>query len=252
MLVSYGHPGYVGLPPLRPPTHIRPPLRVPVLRGESQLLTAAKTPSPTAEYQAIAPQPGESGLDALTRVGDGIVAEVGGDDSKDPSRKDKKLPRQLAALVALRAQGFDNQEIADRLGVPKRRLNALIAKARKEYGWDDLADKLAHQAIPLAIDATIKHIEYEGSKEGVMEGRSTMTRAALGGVGVFKSHSAAKVEQKSTQERVLRVEISLPQLPPGAQGALSAAGSVLATPRRALAAVNPTPVAPLEGEVVSE
>jgi hypothetical protein len=151
----------------------------------------------------------------------------------------------------LRAQGFDNKEIADRMGVSQQKVRALIAKARKEYGWSDLADKLAHHAVPLAVEATIKHLEFEASKAGVIEGRSTMTRATLGGVGIFKGHTAAKQESKTTEERVLRVEISLPQMPPGAQGAEPAIGSVLATPRRALAAAtHSTSAAPIEGEVV--
>lgn len=214
--------------------------------------TAALTPAATPEFLAIAPAPGENPMDALARVGDGIVQEVGGSDTKD-DRKNKKLPRQLAALVALRAQGFDNHEIAERLGVDSRKLKALIAKARKEYGWSDLAEKLANVAVPLAIESTIAHLEYEGSAAGVTQGMSTMTRATLGGVGVFKSHSAAKVEQKSETTKVLRVEIVLPQLPPGGQGHELAVGSVLATPRRALVSSVPVPVASsaIEGEVVN-
>jgi hypothetical protein len=209
-------------------------------------------PAETPESQALAPAPGEAPMDALARVGDGIVQEFGGSDDKD-DRKNKKLPRQLAALVALRAQGFDNYEIAEKLRVTPRKLKALIAKARKEYGWSDLAAKLADVAIPLAVDSMIAHIEHEGSKAGVLSGSSTMTRAALAGVGVFKSHSAAKVETKSEQTKILRVEIALPELPPGDQGLYAVGGSVLATPRRALLSAVSTPAASVvEGEVVGK
>jgi hypothetical protein len=214
------------------------------------MLAAAEMPTPTPEYEALPPRAGETGLDALTRIGDEIVQEVGGSDTKD-SRKDKKLPRQLAALVALRAQGFDNREIAEKMNVSPQKLRALIQKARRDFGWDDLADRLANVAIPLAMESTIKHIEFEGSPLGVIKGQSTMTRAALAGVGIFKSHSAAKQEVKKESTTTLRVEIALPELPPGVQGAEVAAGSVLATPRRALATANPTLAATVEGEVVN-
>lgn len=193
-------------------------------------LVAATMPSPTDEYVALEPRDGEDPLDALARVGDGIVTDAGGSDTRD-TRKNKKLPRQLAALVALRAQGFDNVEIAERLRVSPQKLRALVAKARKEYGWSDLGDQIAHVAVPQAVANVIKHLEYEGSAAGVLRNESTMTRATLAGTGMFKTHSAVKQESESRQTNILRVEIALPELPPGQ--ALAAIDGVLATPRRA-------------------
>jgi predicted transcriptional regulator len=192
-------------------------------------------------------------MDALARVGEGIVSEVGGSDSKDPSRKNKKLPRQLAAVVALRAQGYDNREIAEKIGETTQKVTRLIMKARKEYGWSDLHEQLVHRAVPQAMENVIRHLDHEGSEAGIKQGMSTMTRATVAGVGIFKSHSAAKVEQKSESTNVLRVEVVLPQLPPGVQALALSEGSVLATPRRALPAPDSTPVAPiLDGEVVKQ
>lgn len=208
------------------------------------MLVPSETPAPTPEYTALEPRQGESGLDPLTRIGDEIAREFGGDEKKDPSRKDKKLPKQLAALVALRAQGFDNKEIADKLGVSQQKLRALVAKARRDYGWSDLGDKIAHHAVPLAVDNVIKHLDHEGSAAGVIKGDSIMTREVLKGVGVFKSHSAVKQESKSEQTNILRVEIALPELPPGVQGLALTEGSILSTPRRALVSrTDPAPAA---------
>jgi hypothetical protein len=131
--------------------------------------------------------------------------------------------------VALRAQGYDNKEIADKLQVGAWRVRTLIALARKEYGWSDLEHQLEDVAVPLAIAATIQHLEYEGSPEGVKEGRFQATPSTLRGRGVFKSHSAAKVEKTEETTHVLRVEIALPSLP---AGSVVAEGRVLATPRR--------------------
>ncbi len=209
--------------------------------------TSPWPPAPTLELTALSPLPGESGLDALTRVGDGIVTEAGGSDAKD-SRKDKKLPRQLAALVALRAQGFDNQEIAERLGVKPQKLKSLIAKAMRDYGWSDMADKLANVAVPLAMESVIKHLEHESTQMALVNGQSLMTRDVMKGVGIFKSHSAVKQESKSENTNILRVEISIPQMPPGYES--GAIEGVLSTPRRALPPASVASAASIEGEVI--
>ena len=124
-------------------------------------------------------------MDALARVGEEIAQEFGGSDTRDPSRKDKKLPKQLGALVALRAQGFDNAEIGEKLGISRQKLVALIAKARKEYGWSDLGDRIAHRAVPQAVENIIKHLDYEGTDEAVKKGQNTMTLNTTRGVTYY-------------------------------------------------------------------
>lgn len=183
----------------------------------------------SSEYVALERLPKETATDALARVGDDILTDVGGSELRD-RRPNKKLPKQLAALVGLRAQGYDNKEIADKLRIKAWRLRTLIATARREYGWSDLGSQLQDQAVPLAIASTLQHLEYEGSAEGVKEGRFQATPATLRGLGVFKSHTAAKVEKTEQTTHVLRVEIALPEAPPGS---VVAVGRVLATPRRA-------------------
>lgn len=215
---------------------------------------SATPPAPTPEYDALAPRGTEAPMDALARVGDDILKEFGGgDEGKDASRKNKKMPKQLAALVGLRAQGFDNAEIAQRLGVTPRKLTALIAKARKEYGWSDLAEKIAHVAVPRAVDNVIRHLEHEGSDVAALNGQNLMTRTVLAGTGIFKTHSAVKQTSKSESLTTMRIEIAMPHGLPGPQGSGSVEG-VLATPRRArLSGENEIPALPpahIEGEVV--
>lgn len=220
-------------------------------------LVPPNPPAPTPEYASLEPRADENPFDALARVGDEIVSEMAGAgiEPKD-GRKNKKFPKQIGALIALRAQGYDVAEIAEKLGVGKQRVYQLIRKARKDFGWSDLGDKIAHTAVPQAVENVIKHLEYEGSAPGVALGRSVMTRKTLEGVGVFKSHSAVKQESKSEVSNTLRVEFVLPQLPPGVQVPALADGSVLATPRRALASEEPVAAlgAPeqkvVDGEVV--
>lgn len=211
------------------------------------MLAPATTPDPTPELEACEPQPGETGMDALARVGDTIAKQIGGADAKD-DRKNKKLPKQLAALVLLRAQGFDNAEIADKLHVPKRKVASLIARARKEYGWDDLGDTLVNYAVPRAVENVLKHLDEEGSAASLIKGQHLMTREVLKGVGILKSHTASKQESRRLEMRVLRVEIGLP---PGDGASDAANAGVMGTPRRAaLPTPTPAPAAFVEGEVV--
>lgn len=192
-------------------------------------------------------------MDTLARVGDDILREFGGGDDARDSRRNKKMPKQLGALVALRAQGFDNKEIAERLGVSPRKLTALITKARKEYGWNDLGEKLAHVALPKAVDNIIKHLDHEGDADAVKDGQSLMTRTFAAGMGVFKTHSAVKQTSKNENLNVMRIEIvGLQQLPEGAQATGSVPG-VLATPRRPTLSGERAALPPathIEGEVV--
>lgn len=162
----------------------------------------------------------------------------------------RKLPRQLAGLVALRAQGFDNKEIADRLRVSVVTLRRLIKKARTEYGWNDIGEQLTDVALPQAVSNVIKHLDHEGTPEAIASGQHAMTREIARGLGALKTHSAVKQETVKKSIQVLRVQI---ELPPGVQGAMDAVvDGVLATPRRALLpASSPTPAASIvDGEVI--
>lgn len=213
---------------------------------------APDTPPATPEYDALVPHDGEGGLDALARVGEDLAKEFGGSDTKDPSRRNKKLPKRLGALVMLRAQGFDNREIAARLGVTVGTVKTLIAKARKEYGWSDLGDKIMHRAIPQAVDNVIAHLDHEGTEDAVKRGQNVMTLKTLAGVGVFKTHSAVKQDSKTEATNILRVEIALPSLPSGDQGPSLTIGSVIGTPRRALVSSTDPTLAAIDGHVVNE
>lgn len=213
----------------------------------------ATTPPPTEEFSALEPRENEAPMDALARVGENILNEFGGGDDAKDSRKNKKMPKQLAALVGLRAQGFDNKEIADRLGVTPRKLTSLIAKARKEYGWSDLGHKLANVALPKAVDNIVAHLDREGEADAIKDGQSLMTRTFAAGMGVFKTHSAVKQTTRNENLNLMRIEISMPQLPEGS--ATGPVQGVLAAPRRAALRGATEPIPPalpaIEGEVVN-
>jgi hypothetical protein len=81
-----------------------------------------------------------------------------------------------------------------------------------------------------------------------------MTRALLNGVGMLKSHTAAKQEIKSETTNVLRVEITLPKMPPGTQTTGSPIDGILAAPRRPSLASHvdsiPAALNSIDGEVL--
>lgn len=166
---------------------------------------------------------------ALARVGDTILREVNPTDTQpDTSRKPSKMPKQLAALVALRAQGFDNEEIAARLQCSSSQLKGLIRRAREKYGWSDIGATIAHVAVPQAVSNIVKHLDYEGTKAAIEAGRSTVTLKTMAGTGLYRQHTAIK-QDKTTETRILRVEITIPAAPP--TDPASPVGSVFATPR---------------------
>lgn len=210
---------------------------------------APEPPADTPEYTALEPRADEAPMDALARVGAGVLDEFGGGDEHKDARKNKQMPKQLGALVALRAQGFDNAEIAKKLGVTPRKLTALIAKARKEYGWSDLEDRLVHVAVPKAMDNVIKHLDHESSEAAQVNGQHLMTRTVLGGVGVFRTHTAVKQTSKNENLNVMRIEILMPEKPEGLSAGPVA--GVLAAPRRAVpsGAAAALPPAVLDGEI---
>lgn len=196
-------------------------------------------------------QPVDTGVDGLAHVGESIAKSVTERKNLKSNKQHRKLSKRLTHLVLLREQGYDNAEIAAKLKVSLSTLYRLLAQARKA-GWDDLTDKLVNHAVPRAVDNVISHLDYESTTPALLKGQNLMTREVLKGVGVLKSHTAAKTESRTLETRVLRVEIALPS---GDGGLDTTAPGVMGTPRRAVALPSPIPAPTathvLEGEVVN-
>jgi len=170
---------------------------------------------------SIVRKPGETGADVLERVAGAMLpAEI----VKEHNRA-TKLPRQIAAIVYMRMQGLTNNEIAEKMGVRPRRVAEIIYRARTEYNFSDIVDRVQHQAIPQAIE-NLNDMLDQGDREATFE--------TLKGTGVFRKHVVGKDGGGGSVDRnTLKVEISLPEgmsldsLPP------IAIGSILANPRSA-------------------
>lgn len=153
----------------------------------------------------------------------------------------KAMPRIMVQVLALRRKGFANEAIQIKLGLLPWTLRNIITKARRDFAYDEIGRTLEDEAVPMAVENMIAHLEHEKTPAAVEAGQSAMTLATLRGLGRLKNHSAVKQESEETHTHVLRVEFSFP-------GAPTAGGTpvegVLATPRRALEAV-------IDAEVVS-
>lgn len=176
-------------------------------------------------------QPGETGGDALARIGAAVLPAAGTDLDRNKAKgrrrrsSQRKLPRQLAAIIAMRTEGLTNKQIAEKLGLAVPTIGVILQKARKELHLSDLVDRVEHRAVPTAVDNLI---------EGLDKGDKDYTLATLKGVGVFRSHSVGKSDQPAQDNRnVLIVKIEMPAgLVPGQLPAV-AVGNIVGVPRTA-------------------
>ncbi len=186
-----------------------------------RILPSQGAPGPVTALIKAGAHPGETGTDVLDRVGKQLV----------PSRskmRDRKLPRQLAAIIACRTEGMSDAAIAKALGLATGTVRGILMRARKELGLSDLVDRVEHRAVHTAVDNLIDGLDHKDKD---------YTLATLKGMGVFKHHSAVKQESSAQVSNELRVVFELPD--GAAAGALPqvAIGAIMATPRRIAAPI---------------
>jgi transposase len=177
--------------------------------------------------------PGETGGEALERIGAAVLP------AEDPNKKkgrrarskQRKLPRQLAAIIAMRTEGMSNRDIAEKMNLSVATIGAYLQKARKELHLSDIVDRVEHRAVPTAVDNLI---------EGLDRGDKDYTLATLKGVGVFRNHSAVKQETSTENRNLMVVRIEMPELTNG-QLPTVAVGNIVGVPRAVKA---------VEGELV--
>jgi transposase len=201
-----------------------------------RVLPSNTGPGPVTELAVR--RPGELGTDTLERVGAAVLPPAPPTTKKNKGGRPSKLPRQLAAIIALRTEGQSDTQIAERLNLSVSTVRGILAKARKQLGFSDLIDRVEHRAVPTAVDNLI---------EGLDRGDKDYTLATLKGVGVFRNHSAVKNEGAPTENKnVLVVKIEMPAgVQPGELPTV-AVGNIVGTPR-ALKVAAPV----VEGEVVA-
>lgn len=191
----------------------------------TRLLPTPGKPGPVTA--AIRPTPGETGSETLARVGGDIMPK------KTPKGgAPSKVARQFAAILACRCEGMSDKQIAEALGLAVSTVRTILYKARKQQGFSDIVDRVENRAVPQAVDNLIEFLD-EKDRE--------FTKETLKGVGIFRSHSAQKVDASSETLNTLRVEFVMPDFGAAALPQ-TAVGSIVANSRK------PLPV--LEGETV--
>lgn len=178
--------------------------------ASTRVIPTKNQPGPITELTQAGPLPGESGKDALARIGDTVLP---------PELKTKrKISRQLAAVLACRAEGMRDKEIAAALGISVPAVRKVLYKARRDNGLDDLASQVKDRAIPSAMENVIDAIEEGDLKQS----KYLLDRT------IFKKQTADKDGGASNQ---LRVVIEMPTLPDGSVPQV-AVGAIVGKPQQ--------------------
>lgn len=187
--------------------------------------TGVSTAAASALDALTTRQPGETGTDVLARAAEKLLVDdavVVRPDIVKARQRASKFPKQIAVIVYCRLNGMSNSEIAEALGVKPRTVSQLLYRARTEYGFSDIVDRVQHHALPQAVENMTQMLE-EGDRE--------MTLETLKGLGVFKKHVVGKEQGGGGNGNVLRVEFALPEGVTLDSAPVIAVGGVIANPR---------------------
>lgn len=134
------------------------------------------------------------------------------------------IEKRLPTIVALAGQyGWSYRQIAEYLSaqegqeVSSQAVRSALYRLRKNGQLVDTEHKLAHLAVPLAIDTLIKSLEEDDTKAAL---------ETLKGMGLFRQHSAVKQEGPTKME--LQVSFVRPE---GAEEQVIE-GQIVGSPRR--------------------
>lgn len=125
---------------------------------------------------------------------------------------DSKQKQKVAQILILKAGGKKGPEIAELMGTSEGYIRHLLWLAGKN-GWfteDDLvdpADKLAYET----VHKVVRNINLALDGQELKQGQQEMTIETAKGLGVFKNHSATKVEGTMTLPS-LSIKIELPDV----------------------------------------
>lgn len=154
-------------------------------------------PSPSADALARVPVAAPSTSKKRTRT------------PKPP--KDSKIYKVAMAVVALRAQGLQGQDVADQLGIPYNTMKTYLRRA-VDRGWLTMGNfSSAEDKVELVlVDKAIRN-----ASEMLDNRDKDMTIETLKGTGVFKQHQAVKVDNSTNIGLALKVQVEFPPLPNG-------------------------------------
>lgn len=126
--------------------------------------------------------------------------------------EDSRIREKAAAIVAMKIQGFDNEEIATKLNLSVRSLRQYLWIAGKN-GWLKTSDPhdVAEYEITHDVVKGLKELVAYRDKETGLPRQEVILRSAEG-LGIFKDHSKPQQEQVN-HGNVLTVNVVFPEGP---------------------------------------
>lgn len=148
------------------------------------------------------------------------VIEVPG--SAPVLKDDRSFGARILQIVALKARGLNNKQVAEELGLAYGTVRQIIYKASKEglIKYDDPYERFEQSIVPKVVDNIEYWIDQKDKK---------MTIEAAKGAGLFKSHQAIRVEGEAPQT-ILALKIQMPEGTENRQ----LTGRVVGKPRRVI------------------
>jgi predicted transcriptional regulator len=153
--------------------------------------------------------------------------------------KDSKVRKAVMVYLALRAQGFKMDEIAEHLGLTKNTIRTYVFRAN-QAGWINIAsfsdpeDQLEHVLKSKAvrnINAVLDEEVTDDSGEKALSDRAVdMTKELAKGTGLFKQHQVTKSDAAPSLGVALKVQIEMPPAGTTPQIAIGSLGGQPAFP----------------------
>lgn len=150
------------------------------------------------------------------------------DETRDRTGRIRKA-KLVAAVLALRWQGFTPKQSAEILGCSQQAVVGALTIARKDSTISEQIDRIEKLGIPLAVDNALR---------GVMNGDKEYSLRMLDGRGVFRTHKSVEADIRVTKlEMSIRVELA--DGVPSGDAAQIRPGSIVGRP-----AIDVTPAPP--------
>lgn len=129
--------------------------------------------------------------------------------------KDSKIRKAVVAAIALKAQGFKWDEIAEQLHLTKQTIQTYVKRAN-QVGWinldsfNDPDDQLEH-VIKSKVTKNLNAVLTEVNADGELTNRAVdVTLEVAKGTGLLKQHQVVKSDQTSTVGVALKVQVDMP------------------------------------------
>lgn len=146
--------------------------------------------------------------------------------------KDSKVRKAVLAYIALKAQGFQLAEIAERLGLAKTTVQTYVKRAHAA-GWinihnfDDPEDKLEVVLKSKAV-TNLNSLLSETDDDGRLSARAgNVSLEVAKGTGLLKQHQVVKNDGAQMSGFALKVTV---EMPPAGNVPIVTPGSIGGTP----------------------